>query len=89
MPKLKVLGKFILAKPIEISKKEVTGGFILTTNTDKVKKNYGVVEYIGQEVTSVKIGDTIIFETKEINQLEIGDDRYFLIIESEVIAIDE
>lgn len=88
MPKIRVLGKFILAKPIELSK-EQDDGIILTTDTDKVKKNYGVVEYIGQDVEEVNVGDTIIFETKELNQLEIGDDRYFLLIESEVIAIDE
>lgn len=88
MSKIKVLGKFILAKPIELSERQ-EDGIVLTTNTDKVKKNYGVVEYLGPDVTNINVGDTIIFETKEISQLEIGDDRFFLLIEDEVIAIDE
>jgi len=88
MSKIKVLGKFILAKPIELSEQQ-EDGIVLTTNTDKVKKNYGVVEYIGEDVEKISVGNTIIFETKELNQLEIGGDRFFLLIEDEVIAIDE
>lgn len=88
MSKIKVLGKFILAKPIELSERQ-EDGIVLTINTDKVKKNYGVVEYLGPDVININVGDTIIFETKEISQLEIGDDRFFLLIEDEVIAIDE
>lgn len=88
MSKIKVLGKFILAKPIELSEQQ-EDGIVLTTNTDKVKKNYGVVEYLGPDVTNINVGDTIIFETKEISQLELGSDKYFLLIEDEVIAIDE
>ena len=88
MSKIKVLGKFILAKPIELSEQQ-EDGIVLTTNTDKVKKNYGVVEYIGEDVEKISVGNTIIFETKELNQLEIGSDRFFLLIEDEVIAIDE
>lgn len=88
MSKIKVLGKFILAKPIELSEQQ-EDGIVLTTNTDKVKKNYGIVEYIGEDVEKISVGNTIIFETKELNQLEIGDDRFFLLIEDEVIAIDE
>jgi co-chaperonin GroES (HSP10) len=60
--KLKVLFKNILARPIELNKADASG-LVATTNSDKFKKNYGVVEFIGEEVTKVKIGDTIVFKT--------------------------
>jgi chaperonin GroES len=85
--KLKVLFKNILARPIELNKADASG-LVATTNSDKFKKNYGVVEFIGEEVTKVKIGDTIVFKTQELSQLEIEDNKYFLIIQDDVIAID-
>jgi co-chaperonin GroES (HSP10) len=86
--KLKVLFKNILARPIELNKAD-DSGLIATINSDKFKKNYGIVEYIGEDVTKVKIGDMIVFKTKELNQLEIEDKKYFLIIQDDIIAIDE
>lgn len=85
--KLKVLGKNILAKPIELNKENEVG-LVTTVNNDKFKKNYGIVEYIGDEITNVKIGDLIVFKTQDLSQLEIEDQKYFLIIQDDVIAID-
>lgn len=85
--KLKVLFKNILAKPIELNKADGSG-LVATVNSDKFKKNYGVVELIGEEVTRVKIGDVIVFKTQDLSMLEIEDNKYFLIIQDDVIAID-
>jgi len=85
--KLKVLFKNILAKPIELNKAD-DSGLVATVNSDKFKKNYGIVELIGEDVTKVRIGDVIIFKTQELSQLEIEDKKYFLIIQDDVIAID-
>jgi co-chaperonin GroES (HSP10) len=85
--KLKVLGKNILAKPIELNKENEVG-LVATVNNDKFKKNYGIVEFIGDEVSKVKVGDIIVFKTQELNQLEIENNKYFLIIQDDVIAID-
>jgi len=85
--KLKVLFKNILAKPIELNKEDESG-LVATTISDKFKKNYGIVEFIGEEVTKVKIGDIIIFKTQELSQLEIENNKYFLIAQDDVIAID-
>jgi co-chaperonin GroES (HSP10) len=88
MIKIKVLGKNILAKPIWLNE-ENKDGIILSSDTDKTRKNYGVVEYIGDEVTKTRVGETIIFQTKEVSQLELEDERFFLIIEDEIIAIED
>jgi len=86
--KLKVLFKNILVRPIELNKAD-DSGLVTTINSDKFKKNYGVVEYIGEDVTRVKVEDTIIFKTQDLNQIEIEDKKYFLIMEDSIIAIDE
>ncbi|OQC50775.1 MAG: hypothetical protein BWX56_01280 [Euryarchaeota archaeon ADurb.Bin023] len=84
--KLKVLNKNILAAPCPLFD-EGKDLLVTTCNVDKFKKDIALVKYIGEDVKKIKVDDLIIFKTGDHNQLEIENERFFLITEDEVIAI--
>lgn len=88
MIKIKVLGKNILAKPMWLTE-ENKSGLVISSDANKTRKNYGIVKFIGTDVSKVKVEDVVIFQTRDINQLELDDERFFLIIEDDIIAIEE
>ena len=49
-------------------------------------KDIALVKYI-EKMLKIKVDDLIIFKTGDHNQLEIENERFFLITEDEVIAI--
>jgi co-chaperonin GroES (HSP10) len=71
---IKPFGKNILVKPIE--KKQ-----ILVSSQPSLCE-YGTVIAIGDEVTKIKVGDTIGYTVWGVNSLEIENEKHYFIPES-------
>lgn len=84
--KVKPLGERILVKREEVEEKS-TGG-ILLTHSHQEKPNQGEVRAIGDDVTTVKVGDTIVFGKYSSNEtLHVDDDELIIMELKEVKAV--
>ena len=57
--KIQPLGERVLVKREEVE--ETSAGGIILTQTYQEKPNQGEVRAVGDEVTTLKVGDTIVF----------------------------
>ena len=57
--KIQPLGERVLVKREEVE--ETSSGGIILTQTYQEKPNQGEVRAVGDEVTTLKVGDTIVF----------------------------
>jgi len=75
----------------DINKEEVeeksTGGIILTESYQE-KPNQGEVKAIGDDVTTVKVGNTIVFGKYSSNEtLQVDDDELIILELKDVKAV--
>ena len=77
--KVKPLGERILVKREEVEEKS-TGG-ILLTHSHQEKPNQGEVRAVGDDVTTVKVGDTVVFGKYSGNDSLAVDEDTLLILE--------
>lgn len=93
--KLKPLGdKVLIRESMDDKEKKTSGGIIIpvTVNEDKVSKR-GEVMAVGEGKyedgkllpVSVKIGDEVLFQWGD--KLKIEDEEYYIVKESEILAI--
>ena len=84
--KVKPLGERILVKREEIEEKS-TGGIILTESYQE-KPNQGEVRAIGDDVTTVKVGDTVVFGKYSGNDsLDVDEDTLLILELKDVKAV--
>lgn len=93
--KLRPLHDHLIIKPIE----EVTkGGIVLPDSVDREKSEKGEVLAIGvgkllengqRAPIDVKVGDKVIFKKYSPDEVKVGDDKFLVISESDVIAVIE
>ncbi len=99
MPKQEVkvqpLGSKILISPMQLEEK-TTGGLILPPSaTEDQKPETGVVVKLGTGINekgekvhfSVKVGDKIFFKSYSPDEIEIEGNKYFLVDNSDILAI--
>jgi len=77
--KVKPLGERLLVLREEVEEKS-TGGIILTESYQE-KPNQGEVKAIGDDVTTVKVGDTVVFGRYSGSDSLDVDDETLLILE--------
>ena len=77
--KIKPLGERLLVLREEVEEKS-SGGIILTESYQE-KPNQGEVKAIGDDVTTVKVGDTIVFGKYSSNETLQVDDEELIILE--------
>lgn len=77
--KIKPLGERLLVLREEVEQKS-SGGIILTESYQE-KPNQGEVKAIGDDVTTVKVGDTIVFGKYSSNETLQVDDEELIIME--------
>lgn len=65
-----------------------TSGIILP-DQKKVKVVSGTVLSVGPDVTTIKIGDKIIFPNYATDEIEIDGNKYYSIFEDLIIAVLE
>lgn len=68
--------------------KKTKGGILLTTRND-AKVERGVVKGIADDITQVKVGDTILFKLYSVSVIEIDGEEFAFIHEDEILAIQK
>ena len=84
--KVKPLGERLLVLREEVEEKS-TGG-ILLTHSHQEKPNQGEVKAVGDDVTTVKVGDTIVFGKYSSNEsLDVDGDTLLIMELKDVKAV--
>ena len=84
--KIKPLGERLLVLREEVEATS-SGGIILTESYQE-KPNQGEVKAIGDDVTTVKVGDTIVFGKYSSNEtLQVDDDELIILELKDVKAV--
>lgn len=85
---MKLLSDYVLVSPVE---EEMTTGGIIIPDTAKEKPTKGIVISVGDgkkdEPMVLKKGDNIIFQKYSGTELEMDDEKYILIRQSDVYCI--
>ena len=93
---IKPLGDRILVKPDEVEDEKSPGGIIIPDTARKEKPERGEVIAIGpgkrgddNELipVDVKVGDTVVFSKYGYDEIKIDDEEYYIISESNILAI--
>lgn len=93
---IKPLGDRVLVKPEEAEVKKSPGGIIIPDTAQKEKPEHGVVVAIGpgkrgddNELVpvSVKVGDKVMFSKYGYDEVKVGEEDYYMIAESNILAI--
>lgn len=71
---------------LDKKEKQTEGGIILTDNHDK-EKTIGVVESVGEEVKSVKVGDRVLFHV--FDELPTYDPDVVVVRERSLLGVFE
>jgi len=84
--KVKPLGERILVKREETEEK--SSGGILLTHAHQEKPNQGEVKAIGDDITTVKVGDTVVFGKYSGNDsLDVDEDTLLILEIKDVKAV--
>lgn len=84
---MKVLNKFILIDKI-IEQKETKSGLLLTgEDSDDMRYHKAKVVEPGTNVLDIKPGNTILFDKVAGHDVFIGETRFYLIQEKDVVCV--
>lgn len=95
---LKPLGDHVIVKPA--TKEEVTkSGIVLPDTANKEKPEQGEVVAVGpgrwdddgekRIPMSVNVGDKVVFKKYSPDEVEVGDEEYLVLSESDIMAVIE
>jgi len=80
---MKLLGKNIMIEQMEAQKKTSSG--IITANNQK--PNEGNVIHVGDEITKIEEGDTVLFSEFRGSEIEYKGKKYLMLKEHDILAI--
>lgn len=98
MSNLRPLGDRCLVEPIDAKDEALTkSGIIIPETVDKEKPHQGKVIAVGPGKyddgvlvpMTVKVGDTVIFSKYSPDEIKMGDKEYYILSESNILAIVE
>lgn len=90
------IGDRVLVKPEEVGDTKSPGGIIIPDTAQKEKPERGKVIAVGPGKrgdggdlipVSVKAGDIVIFSKYGYDEVKIGDEEYYIISESNILAV--
>jgi chaperonin GroES len=92
------LGDRVLVKPLEADGTKTPSGIIIPDSAKAKKESKeGVVVAYGpgrmsdkgdvRPITGFKVGDTVLFRQGWDNEVELDDEKYFLVTESDILAV--
>ena len=91
------LGDRVLVLPLDKSEIKSASGIIIPETVDKERPDQGKVVAVGpgkydedgerRIPLSVKVGDTVMFSKYGPNEIKIGEKEYYVISESDILAI--
>lgn len=94
--KLEPMGDKVVVERVESS--DVTAGGIVLPDSSKEKPNRGTIVAVGpgkllddgsRGGLQVKVGDEVLFTSYAPETIELGDDEYLLMSESDILAVVE
>lgn len=83
---LKPLGKRVVLSPTQIEE-TTKGGIILPGASSKKESNIAEVIALGDDVTTLKSGDRVVFDKYKTTIIKEDDKEYFIIDLEDVLAI--
>ena len=90
------LGDRVLVKPEETTDEKSPSGIIIPDTARKEKPERGEVVAVGAGKRSddgkvvplsVKVGDTVMFSKYGFDEVKIGDEEFYIVSESSILAI--
>lgn len=81
---IKPLNNNILVEVEKLSK--ITEGGLIQEEDQELER--GKVKSIGDEVTKIKKGDTVLFRSYSLESITVGKKKFTFVKEDEVFAID-
>jgi chaperonin GroES len=85
---MKAVGKYIVIIPKKEPRKKTASGLLLgEKDREDVRYREATIQSIGTEVNGVKSGDHIYYDKFAGDIIEIEDDTYTVIKESDVIIV--
>ncbi len=66
---------------------EKTSGGLFIPDTAKEKPQRGTIEAIGSDVTSVKVGDAILFDKYSGSKITLDGEEYLILKEEDILGI--
>jgi chaperonin GroES len=94
--KVQPLGDRVLVRPVDASDEKSPAGIFIPDTAQKEKPEQGKVVAVGAgkrgddgELVplSVKVGDTVMFSKYGYDEVKIGDEEYFIVSESNILAV--
>tara|TARA_R110002012_G_scaffold10005_2_gene46578 strand:- start:15199 stop:15447 length:249 start_codon:yes stop_codon:yes gene_type:complete len=80
---MKLLGKNIMIEQKEAQRKTSSG--IITANNQK--PNEGIVIHVGDEITKIEEGNTVLFSMFGGSEIEYKGKKYLMLKEHDILAI--
>jgi chaperonin GroES len=93
---IRPLGDRVLVKPEKDNEKKTASGIIIPDTAQKEKPERGRVVAVGDghrtekgEILPlrVKVGDSVVFSKYGFDEIKIDDEEYYIISESNILAI--
>ncbi len=85
---MKAIGKYIVVDPIKEDNKKTKGGLILTEKQrEDIRYVLAKVKAVGQDVNGIKTKNNIYYDKFAGTKIEIEDEEYQVIKESDVVIV--
>lgn len=80
------VGKRIVVRPA-VQEETTKSGIILAATSQKEKPERGTVVAVGETLDGVAVGDTVVFAKYGYDEVNVGDDTYYVIKHDDVVAV--
>ncbi len=80
------LNKLVLVEPKEVVNK-TAGGIIIPDNAEKQKPTTATVLAVGEKVSTVKVGDNVVFTAYSGNEIELDGNKYTVLEQKEILGV--
>jgi len=85
---MKAVGKYIVVDPVKEENKKTKGGLILTEKQrEDIRYVLAKVKAVGQDVNGIKTKNNIYYDKFAGTKIEIEDEEYQVIKESDVVIV--
>ena len=85
---MKPIGKYILISPITEELETASGLLLSAEDSAEFRYKKATVASSGTEVTAIKGGDTIYYDSRAGHTMFIKDEQYSVIRESDVVVVE-
>lgn len=77
----------ITAKPIEVEKRTASGLFLTNDAAEQMETKTARVVAVGEKVSTIKIGDEIVYKPYATFDFKFRDKQYVLVADEDVLGV--